>query len=581
MARAKKILNIATVDVETDPFLFGRIPKPFALEFYCASHNICEVFWGDDCVTRWINWLEKQPEPFLIYAHNGGKFDFHFFTAYLENPCKIINARIVEAHIVFENTSSGEDTVSHRLRDSFAIMPYALAKMAHKIEIDITKLERHCREKHKAEILTYLHQDCVGLSELVVAFIERFGPKLTIGSTAMAEIKKRHPFRTMTKEDDAQFRPFYYGGRVQCFKSGIVDNGPWKCFDVNSMYPKAMRDYRHPINGAFETSRELPPDFERPYFLHFRGRNRGALPKRSEYKAELSFNEPDGEFYACSHEIQVALKYGLIDIDEIIACHVAVEFQSMGVFVDEFYKQKQDAKANGDSITELFAKFLLNSGYGKYGQNPDNFSDWFINREWGNDEALTQAGYSLDCEFEDFELWSKPTENTEHAYFDVSIAASITSAARAMMLEGIQHATEPLYCDTDSLICRDFRGDVDKLRLGAWKYEWTAPAVAIAGKKLYAAYDPSQPMSQKPIKLVSKGGGLKLAELVSICQGSTVEFHNQAPTFSLIRPTDFITRNFRMTVDPVSQISSQQDGDGGRRIHSEFGEVGVEIEDTF
>lgn len=562
MPRKKRKYYVASLDAETDPFKFQRIPRPFVWEFYCEELGIIEVFWGDDCSEQFIAWLETRDEEFLIYAHNGGKFDFHLLHKYLDNPIKIINARIVEAHIIF--VRSADCVVRHRLRDSFAIMPFAL-KQYDKDEIDYAKLERPVREKNKPEILRYLHKDCLSLYQLVFAFVERFGPKLTIGSTAMKEIKARHKFKTMSRIDDAGFRPFYYGGRVQCFESGVInaDGDGWKCFDVNSMYPKAMRDYRHPVNCGFDISSRMPDNFDRPFFLHFDGVNRGALPTRTE-NAGLSFAKQSGEFFACSHEIAVGLKYGLLDIKTVHECRIANETICFDTFVNDFYNEKVAAKASKDRINELFAKFVLNSGYGKFGQNPDNFADWFLNREFGNDEALRQAGYDLESEFPDFELWRKPSEQTDRAFFDVSIAASITSAARAMMLEGIQLAERPLYCDTDSLICKAFHGVVDPAILGAWKEEWTAPAVAIAGKKLYAAFDPRKPVkgknAQKPIKLVSKGGSLTLAELIEVARGGEVEYSNPAPTFSLVAPTRFIHRKFRTTaendIDDGEQITA-------------------------
>ncbi|MDE2020898.1 MAG: hypothetical protein KGJ13_11230, partial [Patescibacteria group bacterium] len=204
-------MKISVIDFETDPFLYQRTPRPFACEF--LSDEFCEVFWGDDCHEQLAKFLETLSEPFFIYAHNGGKFDFHFLHRWLENPIKVINSRIVSAKMGI-----------HTFRDSYAILPVPL-RAYEKDEIDYTKMERDRREIYKEEILRYLHTDCVSLLDLVSAFVERFGDKLTIGSTAISEIKKRHPFIRATEPYDSVFRKFYYGGRVHCFKQGIV-KGP-------------------------------------------------------------------------------------------------------------------------------------------------------------------------------------------------------------------------------------------------------------------------------------------------------------------------------------------------------------------
>lgn len=544
------------MDFETDPFRFERIPKPFAVECYSDAWTF--YAWGDDCVNELMQHLDSVEEPLLIFAHNGGKFDFHFLHTFIDNPIKIINARIVECALGI-----------HTLRDSFSIIPIPL-KAFDKDDIDYDKMERHRRERYKDEILHYLHKDCTSLFALVSAFVEQFGTRLTVASTAMTEIKKLHTFNTLNTKGDAIFRQFYFGGRVQCFKSGIID-GPWHGYDVNSMYPKAMRDYKHPVNCSFSVTDTLPNGFDIPYFCHFRGRNNGALPTRiDDAEGGLTFDVTEGEFFACSHEIQVALKYDLIEIDEIVACYVADETISFGAYVDFWYDRKVTAKRNKDKIGELFAKFMLNSGYGKFGQNPENFADWLLWRDYGREDEIEAKGYAPVCEFPEFELWKRPAKINDSAFYDVSIAASITSAARAILLEGIQNAVDPVYCDTDSIICRSFNGAISDTTLGAWKHEFEAPRIAIAGKKMIAAYDPTKPLNstmkskhapdrpinarafdpskaENPVKLVSKGGTLTLADILSVCRGQSVSVASAAPTFSLSRPTRFITRTFRQT----------------------------------
>lgn len=524
---------VATLDFETDPFLYGRVPSPFCVGLRTGTDYYW--FWGGDCVYQLVDFLRDYPEPLLIYAHNGGKFDFHFLFDYIDNPALIIKQRIVECRLL-----------QHKLRDSFAILPVPLRDYS-KIDFDYNKMERHCREQHKDEILYYLKDDCDKLYDLVAAFVTRFGPKMTIGGTAMSEIQKLHPFIKQGSEHDKTFRPFYYGGRVQCFRSGIIP-GPWKMIDVNSMYPSVMRNKRHPVNGSWDITTKLPDTFDDPYFVVFDGKNRGALPSKSE-DGSLIFTQSEGTFHACSHEIEVALKWGLIDIEHIHVCYVAAQSTSFAAYVDKFYAEKSASKASGDKTGEIFAKLLLNSGYGRFGMNPDNFEDWYINRDFGNDDELEGEGYGLSVDYDNLELWSRKTEIDENNYCDVSVAASITSAARAVLLEGLQLSDNPIYCDTDSIVARDFQGDIDPYRLGAWDLEKTGTHMAIAGKKMYCLFDRDAAGSDTKVKLSSKGGTLSMAEIQAICRGSRVRYENAAPTFSLNRAPTFIHRNFTKTVD--------------------------------
>lgn len=561
MARTKrsKYTN-AVLDFETDPFKFGRVPKPFAAEFHCDLKT--EVFWGDNCVERLMEFLEAEETPYRIYAHNGGKFDFHFMHKYLDNPLKVINSRIVHATLG-----------KHVVRDSLAIIPVPLKRFfkSAKGEIDYRRLERHLREKHKTEILEYLHQDCTSLYATVSAFDERFGPKLTVGSTAMEQLIQLHDFEIMSPEQDAIFRPFYFGGRVECFKSGILE-GPYIGIDVNSSYPKSMRDFKHPLSAAFHEREKMPDNFDIPFFVEFDGTNQGALPIIDD-TGGLVFDKTSGRFRACSHELKVAFEYGLATVDKVHKVYIAQQWGSFGDFVDKFYAEKVAAKMTGDELTEMFSKFMLNSCYGKFGTNPDNFQDWYINRDFGNDLTLEANGYTLECEYDDFELWARPSEINKSAYFNVSIAASITSASRSILLDGLQRSVNPVYCDTDSIICKGFNGEISDSVLGAWKLERTAPSVAIAGKKLYAMYDPETLAlpktvynkefqaqdpnpARKAMKLSSKGGQLSVDDIIAICKGQTVRYENMAPSFSIHKDTKFIARNFKMTAhDTIDEIA--------------------------
>ncbi|MDE2020605.1 MAG: hypothetical protein KGJ13_09745, partial [Patescibacteria group bacterium] len=493
---AKRKTTIAVLDTETDPFQHQRIPKPFAMEFYSLDERL--QIWGDDCAERMASYLQALDRPYMIFAHNGGKFDFHFFSPWLDNPLKIIKSRIVSARLF-----------QHTLRDSYAILPRPLRDFE-KMDFDYAKMERSVREKHKAEILTYLHSDCINLYEIVQDFINRFGVQLTIGGTAMKEIRKRHKFRELSETDDATYRRFYFGGRVEAFADGI-QKGPFVCVDINSSYPASMRNYDHPVNGSFRMQTTLPTDKDAVYFCRFIGENSGALPAVVDGK--LTFNKKEGEFFACSHELNFALERGLARVDEILECYVAQETIQLDTYVNDCMALKLHAENVGDKAGRLFYKLLANSGYGKFGQNPANFEDWRISRDPGEMTDLEEEGYVWVAELDDFDLYCRKSDNYGRGFYDVSIAASITSASRKMLLEALLDCVDPIYCDTDSIICREFRGRIHPTELGAWKVEKTAQFAAIAAKKVYALYDNER---GKPVKLASKGGTLTLADILAI-----------------------------------------------------------------
>lgn len=558
LPRSSQKQPIAVIDFETDPFLWGRLPQPFILCFY--TDTMTRTFWGNDCAEQFITFLDSLRTKYLIYAHNGGKFDYHFLHKYLEDPMLIIKNRIVKCYIR-----------GHELRDSFAALPVPLEDFGGKMKFDYTKNERHCRERYRDEITTYCIQDCAVLHNAVTSFIERYGKRLTIGGTAIKELRKHHPFRDMNSRHDGVFRPYYMGGRVQCFAGGELD-GPWKLVDVNSMYPYVMATRYHPINGCFEDIHSLPDDLDIPFFIHFTGTNRNALAARND-DGSLSFTRRYGEFRTTNHELKVAMEHGLVDIETIHSVLVACEYTKFDTFVAQYAAEKAAAKRANDKLSEVFSKLLMNSGYGRAGINPANFEDWVILRDIDDEEALLTAlnsegephPYSKQMESEDLELWSRSTEVLERNYCDVAIAASITSAARATLLEGLQASDNPIYCDTDSIICRDFRGNIDPYELGAWDLECIADKVAIAGKKQYVLYndqaniwDKRQEKYTNVAKLSSKGGRISLDQIRAICRGASVQYENPAPNFSLHGRQPFQRRTFTATY--ATDTSGEGDG---------------------
>lgn len=521
--KSKRNRPVAVIDFETDPFEHGIVPRPFAAGFYDGSRYL--QFWGDDCAEQLVAFLATESESFLIYAHNGGKFDFFFLLDHLCDPIKIINSRITKAGILH-----------HELRDSFAIIPVPLAAYQ-KIEIDYDKFTRKNRANHREEILAYLKSDCLYLFELVSAFVERFGPKLTIGATAIEKLREICPFPMGTKEHDAKFRPHYFGGRVEFMKRGIL-YGDWKVYDVNSMYPYAMREFDHP-NGQFYASPKNPVILsdgrlkgfgDWMYFAAVEGVNYGAFPIRKVGK--LDFREKSGLFFVTSHEMRVAMQYGLFKIDRVHYAWVPQQTRNFADYVDTYVAEKIAAKRSGNKIAEMFSKFLLNSAYGKTAQNPENYFDYKIHR-YG--EPL-ESGWVFDTEIADgVFLMKKLSENPR--YFDVAIGASITGAARSVLLEALHVARNPIYCDTDSVICEDLPLELSDTALGAWKLEGEGDRIAIAGKKLYALHS-----NGELVKMAAKGVRISDAEIFDLCRGKSATWKNAAPTFSLKNPPKFLTR---------------------------------------
>jgi hypothetical protein len=530
----------AVFDIETDPFLHEREPRPFCCGFKTAETYL--HWWGDDCLEQFHNWLIAQKIRYRIYAHNGGKFDFVYFLRAnkLGREPFIIKGRIVKSTMA-----------RHELRDSYSIIPIALddyQKDKRFKKTNYAEFERAKRNDFKGEILKYLKSDCENLFQLVTAFRERFNNELTIGSTAIKQLRAIHPFERRKRAFDEKIRPFYFGGRVEC----LTDQAHTKAkkihvYDVNSMYPAVMSVAPHPIGDMMEVWHDCERYIKKDgtckgakiYFAIIECDSKGALPMRT--KTGLSFPHGHNFFMACSHEIITGIELGLITNIKYHRLYLFPQSINFKKFVEIFSAEKIKAKELGNKIDEIFSKLMLNSAYGKFGQNPDNFYKYYI-VDARDDKP---EGCQLFADYGEFDIWAEPTP--KDVFYDVSIAASITSAARAVLLRAIASAKNPLYCDTDSIVCEGINAKIDNSELGAWKLEATGDEFFLAGKKLYALYKKGKPLVDKNNNeyIASKGVRLNAEQIREVALGGEIIFKFDAPTFKLTGKTEFTVRRIK------------------------------------
>lgn len=562
------MLPIYTLDFETDPFVHGQVPKPFLCGFYDGL-----MFRQFDSIEKFLAFLDSGLiEPGIIYAHNGGRFDFFFLLEAFEGRTMIIGSRIVRA---FKPIGDGKRRFDKgecfEFRDSFAIMPFPLAQYR-KDKIDIQLLHKKVRHLHMEEITKYLEGDCVYLWELCMGFQREFGDYKTIASAAFAQLSTFHKYETLPLKQDEQIRSkYYFGGRVQCFEKGII-NKPVEIYDVNSMYPFVMDSYFHPVTWfTLEDTRihGWNPDGTfndeklKTFFLTVEGENFGAFAQRQK-NGGVEFTAPVGVFHTTIHEYLVAIELGLFKPHRIVTTLNYNDYSRFHLFVDHFYRAREKTKldfknhskdcagcamqppemcAMGSDIHahNLYYKYILNSAYGKFGLNPENYFNWRITKtedipageDWQLD-SLTMGKYYV---------WKQPNQLRWNVK-NIGTAASITGAARSVLLRAIANSGSVLYCDTDSIICQGFAGGtVDDKQLGAWKLEGAGVSCAIAGKKLYAVFNSEDAC----IKHANKGVNITPDEIRAAANGENIFWVNDAPTFKRDGSATFLSRTVRMT----------------------------------
>lgn len=520
--------TLAVADFETEGFKYGRIPKPICIGFFDGIRRL--IFWGRTCVADFKVFLANEKEAgtdFCIYMHNGGRFDFMFLLDELEQgSLSVINGRIVKAQIM-----------GHEFRDSFALFPQALSAYE-KTPISYDLFELDICGAHEREISDYCLDDCVYLYEIIQPFIEMFGDVLTVGSVALKLLNSMHGFERLDERDDLTLRPFYFGGRVQCFEVGDFA-GPWKLYDVNSMYPAAMKNVAHPVSG-FTNGKRLT---EKTAFARVRATSAGALPHRMD-DGKLGFPHRSGIFFATIHELRAGQELGLITIHEVECAYNFEHWTDFSAFVDFAFGKRQEAKDATDKARDLIWKRVGNSAYGKFALDPRKFKEYRVLEDCetpGNIRSESEPeGWFEETSGPGYRIWERPTFGRMGRFLNVATAASITGAARANLMCGLAASTRPIYCDTDSIICEAFSGDVDARRLGAWDLEAEADRAIIAAKKIYALQ-----RGGETIKKASKGARLTVEQIIEVAAGKEVQWQSEAPNFSFVRAPTFVKRNIK------------------------------------
>lgn len=562
---ARKIRPIITVDVETDPFLRLRQPLPFLWGM-----------WDGDVYRHWdhaepmMRFLASQEA--IVYAHNGGKFDWTYIFDYLEPYSEIL---IISGRVARFQIGQCE------FRDSWNILPVPLKKLG-KGGIDFWKLEKDVREKHMDEIKRYNKQDCVALYNAVTGFTSLYGQKLTLAGAALS-FWSGH-FKHEKPQSDEDFyeliKPYYSGGRVQCFHKGLIAKR-FHVVDINSAYPYAMT-HKHPFSVRYDSVIPKKSDKLIPQSLYrIEATSGGALPFKNE-KEELTFPD-DGEwreFCVTGWELIAAIETDSLKgwkplerrdfLDEIDFCD----------YVGHFFKMKADAKVAGNDLEYQFAKLMQNSLYGKFGANPKNYASFGIvpckdisavmrdptitlGKNMGPWDWAGNLGKFALMEGKD--PVTGDANNVRSQYYNVATAASITGFVRAFLWRHIcavkKAGGRVLYCDTDSIV---YQLDGDKSghpfafsdKLGDWTHEGTFDRGGIAGKKLYAFHSEKWDKPDKEWKTACKGVKIKPEQIMEVVKGETVVWEADAPQPNVHRklkagqthvPPKFMSRKVRMT----------------------------------
>jgi len=281
------------------------------------------------------------------------------------------------------------------------------------------------------------HVDFFGIDRKTVKkWIESQGLKKKVASRQpQVELGLRNPFYTAMQA--------YMGGRNECFIFGPRHAGPYFDYDLKGAYSAAMAAIRVPDWKNWRRlseDEELATDdlavafveFEFPTEVRFPvfacdGKDRGLIfPRR-------------GETLAWAPEIVVARNLGAkIKIRDGYKIPWLDTRRPLATFAKEMTDLRNKAKAAGDEFSNMLAKELANSAYGKMGQGLKDKSVFNIKR----DESEKLGPSSITCPF---------------------FAGFITAMVRAVLAEilnALPHAREVINVITDGFLSNATEAEV-------------------------------------------------------------------------------------------------------------------------
>ncbi len=259
------------------------------------------------------------------------------------------------------------------------------------------------------------------------------------------------------------FKQGYYGGRVEIFT--MKAKGPITYVDINSLYPSVMQCNYPDIDnlkrdgrfGMAEATVDIPQSHVPP------------LPVRARGKLLFPVGRVRGVWCTCELEYAVTCGVHVLHVHNLIGSRGTV--RPFADYVTKCYASRLESKS---PLERTMWKLLMNSLYGKFGT--DGKAQKLVDPETVPNSERTGREFFIG------DLLCVDVETEPAAYANILWAAWTTALARIRLHRSIQdclrHGSEPLYCDTDSLIFKSPRrkGRYSFLKLGKKLGEWKVEA---------------------------------------------------------------------------------------------------------
>lgn len=497
LKRDARIKEILAFDVEgtggEDGFVCGAITGVYTSEFYTDRDAMWQsiLMYGSQGIWVWSHNLEYDL-PIVAGADLwSGELTFKtngmLWAKYVRAGRKLT---LYDSMNLFPRMSVS-DLGKIAGMPKLAVRKDILYRLSHGVPwrdfspVDQREIERYCLRD--AEVV----HKCVTMlqEELNLMGGELRGTLASCSMDLYRRTYHKYPWQALGPQANALVRPGYYGGRVEPFAMGQVENV--NLYDINSLYPAVQREESFPHPGSLQlvTGRQALAAID-----HWHGIAQVKITVPETYipplprRVQRRLYFPTGSFggHWTLSEIRAAVGRGatLNAVEWVLGA--SVTFNPFERFIDDLYKKRQGYLVADDQRQEII-KLLMNSLYGRFGLNPDNGLVRMIRYP---DDADKNAlpGY-ITADKDGVLVAYGPVEGMRFpSYVNVLFAAQISAAGRLKLLTELEkHGEAALYCDTDSLMTLGSVETGDGL--GEWKAQMQHGRADLIGAKEYVLHN--------------------------------------------------------------------------------------------
>ena len=424
-------------------------------------HDI-NAFW------TWLDSRLGENEKITWWSHNTD-FDFRVLNGYVK--MKELSYELKNPINESDITILSYQKPGHNLLvlDTFNFFKMSLKDIGESTGVHKGKVDfKTVSDDH---LIAYCKQDVTILYEVVKKLIDfiiyhDLGTlRKTVASQAFTAYKHRfmkYPIYVHTNPRAMNLeRKSYRGGRCEAFFIGDVSDKNLHYLDVNSMYPYVMQQYDYPvklIRVLNDVSVNHLKKFMDQYMVIADVNFTIDEPVMGVKTKRLMFPTGVIDAVLCTKELSHILHYATLNKIRTVALYESAPIFKQ--YVEYFYNLKKKYTVEDNKPFLLFSKYMLNTLYGKFGQNtgslkavrnlPDNTKESTL-RYFDVDMNKWATEYHFNNK-----VWIKTGKKEGFDTF-TAIAAEVAANARMLLWKYITIAGREnvYYVDTDSLMVND------------------------------------------------------------------------------------------------------------------------------